>query len=134
MDKITYEISEMNNGVIIECIASVDKAQVCECKVSVDKSLWTISSWFTKPGYKGKGIGKNTMKTTLNHILKTYGVPEKIEYIWNGANSYVLEWLEKNFDAVCTCPIAVQKLLTEDDWSSHIYELNAKKVLSYFEL
>ena len=89
MDKITYEISEMNNGVIIECIASVDKAQVCECKVSVDKSLWTISSWFTKPGYKGKGIGKNTMKTTLNHILKTYGIPEKIEYIWNGANSYV---------------------------------------------
>lgn len=41
------------------------------------------------------------------------------------------DWLVKNFDAVCECPIAVQKTQPGDDWDSHIYELDCNKVLRF---
>jgi hypothetical protein len=60
-----------------------------------------------------------------------FDIPNHIEYIWNGQNQYVYDWLVKNFDAVCECPIAVQKTQPGDDWDSHIYELDCNKVLSF---
>lgn len=136
MDEIKYEISQRNNGTIIRCSAKLDDSkEVCECQLSVEPdNTWTISSWFTKNGYGGKGIGKSTMNKLFAYVAQTHGIPEKIEYIWNGTNGYVLKWLERNFDAICTCPIAVQKLMTEDDWSAHVYALDTKKVLNYFGL
>ena len=64
--------------------------------------------------------------------MKTiFGIPAHIEYIWNGQNQYVYDWLKKNFDAVCKCPIAAQKTQPGDDWDSHIYELDCNKVLRF---
>ena len=60
--------------------------------------------------------------------------PDKIEYIWNGANQYVYDWMTHHFDPISKCPIAVQKYASEDDWDSHVYILNVEKVLKYFEI
>lgn len=111
----------------VACRLSVDgMADVCQCEVSVDEGarLWNISSWFTKPGYMDKGFGRETLKQALAYCIKAYGVPASIRYTWNGMNSYVLAWLERHFDAACICPIAVQKNQADDDWDSHIYELD----------
>ena len=61
-----------------------------------------------------------------------HGAPDTVEYIWNGANQYVFDWLEENFGALSKCPIAVQKYASDDDWKSHIYILNREKFLKYF--
>ena len=79
------------------------------------------------------GFGKVTMKTLIDRLIYMYGEPSIIEYIWNGANEYVLDWITKEFNAVCQCPIAVQKTQTDDDWSSHMYTLDKDKVLKYFK-
>ena len=81
-----------------------------------------------------KGYGKATLKACLDEIYKKHGLPKRIEYIWNGTNSYVLDWLNKHFGAISKCPIAVQKYASEDDWDSHIYILNKDKFLNYFEI
>lgn len=66
-------------------------------------------------------------KLTIDETIERY---EK--YLsWNGLNQYVYDWLEKNFDAVCNCPLAVQKTQSDDDWSSHIYTLDKDKVLEF---
>lgn len=85
--------------------------KICECKIDVDpkKRTWTISSWYTTEKHKHHGYGKLTMQECLDSIAAVYGIPEKVEYIWNGANQYVFDWLEENFGAVSKCPIAVQK-------------------------
>lgn len=128
-----YRMENRNGD--ITCILSVDNVpDICTCKMHVNQSehSWTISSWFTKPEYKNKGYGKETMKRTMECCAGLYGMPESINYIWNGTNEYVLEWLNSHFDAVCSCPITVQKYNADDDWSSHIYNLNKDKVLAYF--
>lgn len=129
-----YEITDTNNHVMCKLIT--DAGEICKCEISVNPSIceWNITSWFTESGFKGKGFGKATMKRTLEYCIAEYGIPADIQYTWNGANAYVLEWLENNFDAVCTCPIAIQKTEAGDTWDSHIYELNLKKVLRKFEI
>lgn len=136
-----YEL-EVKNGAIKEstyvtCGLSVeDGTNVCECKVYFNKqeSTLVISSWFTKKEFTNQGLGKATMKHIIGYCINEYGMPTSVKYIWNGTNHYVLEWLQNHFDAVCCCPIAVQKNNADDDWSSHIYELNRDKVLEYFGL
>lgn len=121
----------------VACNLTVDDiSDVCKCYISInkDEQLWRISSWFTKSGFMNKGYGRETLKHALDYCMDKYGIPATIQYTWNGANPYVLEWLERHFDAVCTCPIAVQKTQPDDDWNSHIYELNKEKVLKYFDL
>lgn len=119
----------------VACSLSVGQdMDVCKCEVSVDEQTesWNISSWFTKPQFMGRGFGKKALGHALSCCLEQYGSPSSIKYTWNGMNPYVLEWLERHFDAVCTCPIAVRKYQADDDWSSHIYELDKDKVFEYF--
>ena len=110
--------------------------KLCECKIDVspETKTWTISSWYTTDGHKHHGYGKLTLQECLDSISEVYGVPDRVEYIWNGANQYVFDWLEENFGAISKCPIAVQKYATDDDWESHIYILNREKFLDYFHL
>ena len=132
---ITYEIQNKKDHV--NCQMMINETEVvCTCEISVNKSekLWNITSWFTKNEFKNRGFGKDTMKKSMGYCMETYGSPEYIQYTWNGSNSYVLDWIESHFDAICTCPIAVQKTQADDDWSSHIYDLNKDKVLEYFGL
>ena len=112
--------------------AFLNDVQVCECKISVvPKMIWTISSWFTTKEFQHNGYGALTLKACIEEIMKNETIPAKVEYIWNGKNIYVLKWLVKHFDAVCTCPIAVQKYAADDDWESHIYVLNKNKFIAY---
>ncbi len=116
--------------------AYLDDVKVCECKIDIKKrtGTWTISSWYTTEGYKHRGYGTLTLQECLSKIHAACGTPEKVEYIWNGANEYVLEWLNEHFGAVSKCPIAVQKYASDDDWESHIYILNAQKFIEHFHL
>lgn len=107
---------------------------VCRCCINVENGIWSISSWYTQDGYGHKGYGKRVMKRLVKTLFAYYGEPEEIEYIWNGTNSYVFDWLNNNFGAVSRCPIAVQKYSNDDDWSSHMYKLNKEKFLTYFDV
>ena len=108
---------------------------ICNCKISVNPSnTWSISGWYTSDKYKNMGYGKLTMKKVLENIYKDFGKPKKIEYIWDGTNDYVYNWMLKNFDPVSKLPIAVQKYSTADEWDAHIYSLDINKVLKYFEV
>lgn len=113
-----------------------DGKEACTCIVSVDQkaSTWDITGWYTKEGFRNKGIGAAAMSNTLREVLRVFGEPSKIQYTWNGENSYVLEWMERHFGAVCNCPLAVQKTASDDDWDSHIYDLDKDEFLRYFGL
>lgn len=135
LNELKHTIIENKVRGIIRCSTGYkDNEEVCHCQLNATEnySVWTISSWYTKKGYGNQGIGRASMRELLIYMCKTYGIPKKVKYIWNGANAYVMDFLEENFDAVCNCPIAVQKTQMEDDWESHIYTLNKEKVLSYF--
>ena len=106
----------------------------CTLSISVNERKWEVSYWNTCDGYKHLGYGKSSMGRVLEKAMEIYGMPEHIHYIWNGANGYVLEWMEKYFDAKCSCPIAVQKTQAGDDRESHIYILDKQKVFEYFSI
>lgn len=112
----------------------VDGISVSRCRINHKGKTWTISAWYTRDGYEHQGYGKKTMFFLLRQMKALYGIPEKVEYIWNGENAYVYEWLNDNFGAVSKCPVAVQKYATDDDWMSHVYVLNRDKFLQYFNL
>ena len=135
MRTINVAIVKDHNGVV-KCIATVDGVKASECQININKAddniKWTISSWFTESGFKHQGIGKHAMSRLVSYCKTVHGYPTEVEYVWNGAHEYVLDWMERHFDAICTCPIAVQKTQSDDDWSSHIYVLNKDKVLDYF--
>ena len=107
---------------------------VCTCKISTNQGRWVISYWHTEEKYQHRGYGKELMKSVLKEIYLRFGEPEGIEYIWNGLNQYVFDWLEQNFDAKCKCDIAVQKNQSDDDWESHIYVLNKDKFMNFFNI
>jgi len=122
---------------VYECFAKTDHEEtpICVCKISATENKWTISSWYTKSEYKNRGIGKQTLGYLLHYLYETYGIPETIEYIWDGTNEYVYNWMTKHFDAKCMCPLAVLKMNeAADDWLAHVYELNVEKVVQYFEM
>ena len=64
-------------------------------------------------------------------MLAEKGEPQYFEYVWNGQNQYVMDWLKEHFDPVCKLPLAVQKYSDADDWEAHIYKLNKQKVLDF---
>lgn len=130
-----YRFMRKKNGLSIECHGMLGNEKICKCLIQINDSheIWSISSWFTEEGYGNKGYGRQTLMRLLQYVFNMYGMPDQIQYIWNGANEYVLNWMEEHFDAICTCPIAVQKTQADDDWDSHIYNLNLDKVMDYFQ-
>lgn len=124
------------NNLLYNVTLVKDGVKVCECKMnsSRDKNLWTISSWYTNRNFMHQGYGKKTLQRTLEEMHSRLGLPTNVEYIWNGANEYVYDWLSNNFGALSKCPLAVQKYANDDDWESHIYKLNTEKFLKYFKV
>lgn len=117
-----------------KCVYIADEKEVCKCIINVEDGAFTISSWFTDVDYRHNGIGKITMRDLLTYLCQSFGVPGNVNYIWNGQNQYVYDFITENFDAICSCPIAIQKTQSDDDWSSHIYGLNRDKVFGYFDI
>ena len=112
----------------------IEGKQVGECSINVNGKTWTIASWFVKDEYQNRGYGRKMLKACMVEILKSNPYPNRIEYVWNGENYYVFNWLESNFAPVSMCPLSVRKYANDDDWESHIYLLDVDKVLEYFEL
>lgn len=127
-----FEIQEKKET--YTCLFFIDKVCVSRCVIDVVDNIWTISSWYTTKGYGNKGYGTKTMQYLLKYIFAINGAPNRIEYIWNGSNLYVFDWLDSNFGAISKCPIAIQKTQSDDDWDSHIYYLNTNKFMRYFNL
>jgi len=135
-DELKMKKSITNNGRCIEIDAEADGVRVGYSRLSVDRisNVWTISEWFVNSNYQNKGYGRTILFTALNELYAQYGLPFEIQYVWNGQNMYVYEWLKKYFRPVSECPIAVQKVASDDDWDSHIYKIDRDKVLSYFNI
>lgn len=105
------------------------------CSISVDKcNNWMISEWFVDDGFQQQGIGRELFKRSCERLVENFGVPNRIEYIWNGTNQYVFDWLQENFAPVSMCPISVQKYSSGDDWLSHVYSLDKNAFLEYFDI
>lgn len=123
-----------NNNSIIFTKETEEGHKICTCGISIDTKSrsWDIKAWYTVKDFQHAGHGKDTLRETLAYCLSTYGIPDAVYYTWNGMNEYVLEWIEQHFDAICICPIAVQKNQADDDWDSHIYKLDRDKLLKYF--
>ena len=109
---------------------------VCDCKICAneDNSVWSISAWYTSHSYQHKGYGVQTLAHILSEMREELGMPDKIEYIWNGANQYVMDWLSNHFDPVCKLPLAVQKCDDVDDWTAHMYTINKDKLFEYLHI
>ena len=116
------------NGRNITCELYVEDKRIARAEIGVDneKRTYTIVARYVIDGYKHMGYGKMALQFLFDELDRNYGV----NYIWDGANEYVGDWLRK-FDAVCTVPLVVMKTQAEDDWESHIYRLNAKKFFEY---
>lgn len=134
---LRFEVTERLSRYITCKSFSPENEQVSMCKINVnvinDKVRWEISEFFTEKKFMHQGFGKVTMRHLVQCLINKLGNPSSVEYIWNGANSYVLDWITEEFGAVCQCPIAVQKTQSDDDWSSHIYTLDKDRVLNYFK-
>lgn len=136
-------LSSQNNGIDVK-VSMGDDSITCQlmdkdtcissCRINITGKTWTISSWYTAKDRKHNGYGKHVLQTAIQNAYAKTGHPDKVEYIWNGANQYVYDWMSKHFEPVSKCPLAVQKYASGDDWESHIYILNVEKVLNYFEI
>lgn len=131
--------SNQNNGMNISvdndsiiCELMDENTCISSCRINITGKTWTISSWYTAKNRKHNGYGKHVLQTAVQNAYSKTGRPDKVEYIWNGANQYVYDWMSKHFEPVSRCPLAVQKYASCDDWESHIYILNVEKVLNYF--
>lgn len=120
----------------IQSLGYIGEEKICQCVCHTNNGgkEWVIAKWFVDSQYQRKGYGYKILKKTLQELFMFCSFPEKISYIWNGTNEYVMEWLLEKFDAQCSCPIAVQKTQSEDDWESHIYQLDISKTLEYFDI
>lgn len=128
-----YETSVSGNKLVT--YAKYNGDVIGHCSISANSNrIWMISEWFVDHDYQRQGIGKDLFLYAMKYLNLHYPIPDKIEYVWNGANQYVYDWLQKNFAPVSQCPIAIQKSNTDDDWLSHIYELDVDSVFDYFDL
>lgn len=110
---------------------TVNDEKVCTCKITLSDKQWSIVSWYTDKAHMHKGYGFKTMKAAVGFLL-AYDEPDKIRYIWNGANEYVMDWMKRHFTPVSMLPLAVQKYSEADSWEAHIYVLDKNKFLQYF--
>lgn len=131
---ITFKEIIGETGNTLSGILKNNGIEIGECRLYTDstKLKWTICAWYIHDiSYREKGYGKRLLKATLRKALEKYKTPNSINYIWDGSNEYVMKWLNKTFEAKCTCPVSVQKNMTADDWSAHIYELNRNKTMEF---
>lgn len=126
-EKTFYDKSMRFTNILIE-----NNKEVSKCVIEVNNDTWQISAWYTKTDCLKQGFGKKCMRELIHHIYLKTGMPQYIEYIWNGQNEYVHEWMQHNFNPISKCPLAVQKYQADDDWESHIYKLNVDSFLKYF--
>lgn len=123
------------NSCVATCkLLDANKHSIGSCQIDISGSIWNISKWSTASDYQSKGYGKYALRKLVTYCLGRYGQPDAIQYTWNGQNSYVLDWMVSHFDAVCNCPLAVQKYNSDDDWSSHIYTFNIEKFWRYCDV
>lgn len=120
----------VKNGEKINLYNDADKL-LSTCTIHEKGNVWTISAWFTAKDELHKGFGKMVMREAVRRLLLG-GKPARIEYIWNGANAYVYDWMVSHFDAKNTCPLAILKMSDEDSWESHVYDFNVNKFLAYY--
>ncbi len=100
----------------------------CKLCISDDGSVWSIASWHVNNPYQKQGYGLQILKEAILYANEIFGLPVKIEYIWDADNDYVLNWIRTHFDAE-------QK--TQDstnDWAFHTYYLNKEKFFNYLGL
>lgn len=128
-----YYITRLDSS-CYRCDYTVENKLVCTCQIDTYNTEWWITVWKTESQYRNKGYGKKAMRALLISLYNRLGKPKKVVYIWNGANSYVFDWMQNNFDATCMCPLAVQKISEEDSWDSHMYTLNVQKLFNYFNI
>lgn len=129
---MVYQVELNKNKATTKVYDNDTKIGHCIIDIDTSKNSWQISSWYVEKKYQHNSLGKRLMKYTAEELIKHFGLPKNIEYIWNGANEYVMKWLDSNFSPISKCPIAVQKYSSEDDWESHIYILNTNSFLHYF--
>lgn len=124
-----------DNGRYVTCKIMGNGDQIGHCKISINttNNSITVQEWFMDITYQHLGVGRKLLQYAINYVSHTYGTITSVKYIWNGTNKYVYDWLVRNFDAVCDCPIAVQKKQPDDDWLSHVYTLDTAKFMSYME-
>ena len=126
-----YETSVSGNRLVT--YAKYNGEAIGHCSISANSNKdWMISEWFVDDNFQKQGIGRELFKRSCECLVENFGYPDKIEYIWNGTNQYVFDWLQKNFAPVSMCPISVQKYSSDDDWLSHVYALDKDTFLEYF--
>ena len=97
------------------------------CKISISPIGWSIASWYTNKDYLNQGYGKQVLKEAVRVLYDADGMPDQIRYNWDGDNSYVFDWLSRNFSAEC-----IDEFKRKDDtFISHIYKLDRDKFLRY---
>lgn len=132
LNDVKYVINKRK--IAYECDMMYGDDVVSRCQINVQNDVWTIAEWFTTAKYQHHGYGTVLLKHLLGEIRKECELPGGFEYIWNGTNQYVYDWLNENFGALSKCPIAVLKVANDDDWLSHVYMLNREKFITYFNL
>lgn len=134
-DKIKYTTRRKCNT-FVDCMAELNDETIgtCVTHVSDNNTKWTISAWYVTDEYQNQGIGKVVLAKALKKLYAEFGRPAVIQYNWNGTNMYVRDWLFKHFEPTVQCPLWVLKNQVEDDWASHIFELNIDKVFEYFNI
>lgn len=128
----TYIIKENVNGSRLDSFAKIGDEEIGHASVTLSDSTLTIVMWVVDKRFRNTGIGRELLRILIKITCNKAGVPEKVLYDWNGMNSYVLEWMERNFDAKCTEDIAIKKYDFSDSWDAHEYSLNPELVLRYF--
>lgn len=128
--KYAFDISRNH----IRCNAIKDDTTISVSILSIDAKtgVWDITFWNTHEKYRHHGYGKMSLEKAFHKAIEVYGFPQTIRYAWNGTNQYVLDWMERHFNAECSSPIAVRKTQPDDDKDSHIYVLDKMKVFEYF--
>lgn len=132
-DNIHMQTIHIKNKIVSVAIDVQVHNSIGHITISVNKdNSWMISEWFVNHDYQHQGLGTELFRESINYLSSNFPYPDKIEYVWNGANRYVYEWLQKNFAPVSQCSMVVQKYNSDDDWLSHIYELDVRSVYEYF--
>lgn len=132
-DNIHMQTIHINNKIVSEAIDVQAHNSIGHITISVNKdNSWMISEWFVNHDYQHQGLGTELFRESINYLSSNFPYPDKIEYVWNGANQYVYDWLQKKFSPVSQCPMTIQKFNADDDWLSHVYELDKKSLYDYF--
>ena len=132
MSNVGFSISGMEKDSIRFGVNVGDK-EVSYAKVNINGKSWEVSAWYTDAEYQNKGYGSIALKQAMVYAHACTEDPEQVEYTWNGVNQYVMDWLERKFNAKCTCPIAVLKYSVEYTKEAHKYELDVKSVLDWIK-